>query len=152
MLLKQSWEYSSPDFINLKFEFWALPKAVTVVKPCLRCIIHPIGLQPVNNIIVTRKEYDLPFATSPCLSECGCSNFCYLPIDNGSKLIHNGMFRSFTCQTCQPGTEFWSNGVLLPLVPTEGFALNEGENEIVITANWGYSVYDCIYIEKIQEN
>lgn len=55
-------------------------------------------------------------------------------------------------QLCQPGTEFWSNGVLLPLVPTEGFALNEGENEIVITANWGYSVYDCIYIEKIQEN
>ena len=30
--------------------------------------------------------------------------------------------------------------------------VSRGENEIVITANWGYSAYDCIYIEKIQEN
>ena len=52
-------------------------------------------------------------------------------------------------QLCQPGTETWSNGVLTPTAPAEGFALNEGENVITITANWGYSVYDCLYIEKI---
>lgn len=52
-------------------------------------------------------------------------------------------------QLSQPGTEVWANNELVPQTPAEGFALNAGENEITITANWGYCAYDCIYIEKI---
>lgn len=49
----------------------------------------------------------------------------------------------------QPGTEMWVNNELTPQSPAEGFALQEGENVITITANWGYCAYDCIYLEEI---
>lgn len=52
-------------------------------------------------------------------------------------------------QLSQPGTELWENNVLVPQAPAEGFAFQEGQNEITITANWGYCAYDCIYLEQI---
>lgn len=52
-------------------------------------------------------------------------------------------------QLSQPGTEFWTNNVLMPQPPTEGFAFQAGENTVTISANWGYCAYDCIYLEKI---
>lgn len=54
MLLKQpGGEYSSPDFMNLKFELRAALKTVPVVIPGLRHIVYPIGLQPFDYVVMT---------------------------------------------------------------------------------------------------
>lgn len=53
MLLKQPGEYSSPDFMNLKFELRAALKTVPVVIPGLRRIVYPIGLQPFDYVVMT---------------------------------------------------------------------------------------------------
>lgn len=78
MLLKQSGEHSSPDFINLKFELGAALKAVPIVKPGLLHIIYPIRLQPFDNIVVAGKQDNLPItfrhvfakAAAPTLAIC----------------------------------------------------------------------------------
>ncbi|MDE6168466.1 MAG: hypothetical protein K2G28_08425, partial [Acetatifactor sp.] len=55
-------------------------------------------------------------------------------------------------QLSQPGLEVWTNNVLTPEAPVEGFWFNEGENMITVTANWGYCCYDCVYLDKIEGN
>jgi parallel beta-helix repeat protein len=55
-------------------------------------------------------------------------------------------------QLSQPGLEVWTNNVLTPEAPVEGFWFNEGENMITVTANWGYCCYDCVYLDKIAGN
>lgn len=52
-------------------------------------------------------------------------------------------------QLSQPGLEAWTDNVLTPEVPAEGFWFQEGENMITVVANWGYCAYDCIYLEEI---
>ena len=59
---------------------------------------------------------------------------------------------AYEWQLSQPGLERWTNNVLTPQVPTEGFPFEEGENVITITANWGYCAYDCIYLEAVSES
>lgn len=52
-------------------------------------------------------------------------------------------------QLSQPGLEVWTNNVLTPSPPLEGFWFEKGENTVTITANWGYCAYDCIYLDRI---
>ena len=92
---------SFPDFINLKFDRRATLKAVPIVKPGLRCIIYPTGLQPFDNIIRTGEQNNLSASAPPCLCE-GCrSDFCDLADVNGP-------LRSFAYETCQSCSEFFS--------------------------------------------
>lgn len=105
MLLKQSGEYTSPDLIYLKFERRAALKAVPVVEPGLRRIIHPIGLQPLYYVVMTRQQDDLSITTAPCLGESRRPDLCYLPVNNGRELIDNGARRTFTYQTRKSCTE-----------------------------------------------
>lgn len=106
MLLKQSGEYSSPDFINLKLELGAALKAVPVVKPGLLHIVYPIRLQPLDDIIVTGEQDNLFGPAPPCLGKSSRSNFCDLTVNYRGELVHNNALRAFAYQTCKSGTEF----------------------------------------------
>ena len=59
---------------------------------------------------------------------------------------------AYEWQLSQPGLERWTNNVLTPQAPAEGFVFQKGENVITITANWGYCAYDCVYLEPIGES
>ena len=105
MLLKQSGEHSSPDFINLKFELGAALKAVPIVKPGLLHIIYPIRLQPFDNIVVAGKQDNLPITFSPCLCESGRSDLGDLSVDYRSELVDDCPFGPFTYQAGQASAE-----------------------------------------------
>lgn len=105
MLLKQSGEHSSPDFINLKFELGAALKAVPIVKPDLLHIIYPIRLQPFDNIVVAGKQDNLPITFSPCLCESGRSDLGDLSVDYRSELVDDCPFGPFTYQAGQASAE-----------------------------------------------
>lgn len=105
MLFKKSWEYSSVDFINFKGELRTLPKAVTLVKACLRSIIDPIGLQPFNHVVVTGQEDDLPASASPRLGESRRPDLGDLTVYYGGKLIDNGVLRALTGEAGEPSSE-----------------------------------------------
>ena len=66
----------------------------------LRRVVHPVGLQPFNNIIVAREEDDLPFAAPPCLGKGSRAYFGNLPVDNGGELIDHRMIRTLRHQSC----------------------------------------------------
>lgn len=105
MLFKESREYSSVDFINFKGELRTLPKAVTLVKACLRSIIDPIGLQPFNHVVVAGQEDYLPAAASPRLGESGRPDLCDLTVYYGGKLIDDGVPRALTGEAGESGSE-----------------------------------------------
>lgn len=83
-------------------------------------------------------------------SDDGNNKCDYIQVNGGPTYLTSylGKYRGEWALS-QPGTEAWMNNELVPQTPAEGFQLNEGENVITVTANWGYSAYDCIYIEKI---
>lgn len=46
---------------------------------------------------------------------------------------------------CEPGAENWVDGEIKP-IPAESIELNEGENLVVIRANWGKTNYDKLVL------
>ena len=50
-------------------------------------------------------------------------------------------------QLSSPGLERWIDGVLQPQSPASGFVLQQGWNELQLSASWGYACYDYFYIE-----
>lgn len=83
-------------------------------------------------------------------SDDGNNKCDYIQINGGTKYLTSFLGKQKgEWQTCQPGTEYWENDELHPIVPTNGFELKEGKNTIDITANWGYCCYDAVIIEKI---
>ena len=105
MLFKQSGEYSSSDFINLKFELGAALKAVPVVKPGLLHIIHPIRLQPLDYIVVAGEQDNLPGAAPPCFGKGRRSDLCDLTVNYRGELVHDGSLWTFTYQAGQASAE-----------------------------------------------
>lgn len=100
-------------------------------------------------------KVDVPKAGNYRLFVVGASddgnNKCdYVQINGGNKYLTSFLGKNKGEWTLsQPGAEVWENNELHPKYPKEGFAFNEGENEILITANWGYCCYDAVILEPI---
>ena len=83
-------------------------------------------------------------------SDDGNNKCDYIQINEGTKYLTSFLGKNKgKWQLSQPGTEKWENDELHPQTPTDGFTFKEGQNEILITANWGYCMYDSIILEPV---
>ena len=83
-------------------------------------------------------------------SDDGNNKCDYIQITEGTKYLTSFLGKNQgKWQLSQPGTEKWENDELHPQTPTDGFTFKEGQNEILITANWGYCMYDSIILEPV---
>lgn len=84
-------------------------------------------------------------------SDDGNNKCDYVQVNGGERYLTSYLGKNQGQWTySQPGTEVWENDELHPDAPDDGFALNAGENEILITANWGYCCYDAVVLEPIE--
>ena len=84
-------------------------------------------------------------------SDDGNNKCDYVQVNGGDKYLTSYLGKNQGEWTySQPGTEVWENNELHPKAPDDGFALQAGENEILITANWGYCCYDAVILEPIE--
>ena len=82
-----------------------MPKTVTVVKPRLVCVVNPVGLQPINNIIMAGEQNNLTAPFSPRFGKSRGSYLCNLSVDNARKFIHDSVLRTFANKPGKAGAE-----------------------------------------------
>ena len=110
MLLKESGEYSSVDFIYFKFEGRTGLKAVPFKESGLVHIIAPVGLQPLNDVVVAGEQDYLARPAPPRFLQGRCADLCDLPVNNRGELVHDGKVGPLHHKAGKPGAEFLAVG------------------------------------------
>lgn len=102
------------------------------------------GTLYMNINVPTAGKYNLKIFGST--NEENISKCDYVSVngkDIGLVAYPKTSFGSWT--ECEPGAENWVDGEIKP-IPAESIELNEGENLVVIRANWGKTNYDKLVL------
>ena len=102
------------------------------------------GTLYMNINVPTAGKYDLKiFGSTNDENTSKCDYVSVNGKDIGLVAYPKTSFGSWT--ECEPGAENWVDGEIKP-IPAESIELNEGENLVVIRANWGKTNYDKLVL------
>lgn len=102
------------------------------------------GTLYMNINVPTAGKYNLKiFGSTNDENTSKCDYVSVNEKDIGLVAYPKTSFGSWT--ECEPGDENWVDGEIKP-IPAESIELNEGENLVVIRANWGKTNYDKLVL------
>ncbi len=89
---------------DIKLDLGASPKAPPRVFP-RREVVHPVGFEPVDDVVMAGEQRDLPARAAPRLLERERSHLCDLPVDDARELVHHDDGRRLADQPREVGAE-----------------------------------------------